>query len=39
MTYYESLKAAAALNPNLNDVRIIFGSTTISLRGNLLTYG
>lgn len=32
MTYYESLKAAAALNPNLNDVRIIFGSTTISLR-------
>lgn len=32
MTYYESLKAAAALNPNLNDVRIVFGSTTISLR-------
>lgn len=32
MTYYESLEVAAAHNPNLNDMRVLFGSETVSLR-------
>lgn len=32
MTYYESLEDMAAHNPNLNDMRVLFGSETVSLR-------
>lgn len=32
MTYYESLEVAATHNPNLNDMRVLFGSETVSLR-------
>ena len=32
MTFYESLEAAAAQNPNINDVRVQYGAETISLR-------
>lgn len=32
MTYYESIEDMAAHNPNLNDMRVLFGSETVSLR-------